>query len=616
MHGFDKGVIIALTAVGAVLAQRIAAVTKDYQVHGLRQRCEGLSVTFDNVANHLRQQFCNGHPIIAVCATGVVIRSLALVLKDKRHEPPVVCVSEDGKAVIPLLGNHHGANHLAKHIASVLDTQAALTTASECRFQLALDAPPPGYTLANQQHYKPFISALLANPLVALKGAAAPFLQTAPLRFDDRSPLSISVTEKTILGDDKHLIYHPQSLALGVGCERGTSAVELADLVQQSLDTQQLAAAAVALIVTLDRKLDEEAIEALAAQLQRPLRGYSAAQLEALTPRLQHPSKVVFNAVGCHGVAEAAALLAAGREARLVVAKQRSARATCAVAQAAPHLLPALIDVKRCGDVARGQLAIVGIGPGAAHYRTFDAITAINQAQHVVGYSLYLDLINDLLVAQKQHRHHLGEEWQRVAKAITLASSGQRVALVCSGDPGIYAMASLVFEQLEHHSEAVSQHIAVTVHPGISALQIASARVGGFIGHDFCAISLSDHLTSWGIIERRLRLALDADFVIGLYNPSSRIRRELFALALALIRCQRSAATVVVVARQLGRDAEEHAVIRLSEIDPERIDMLTMVLIGNHQTRTFNHASRARAYTPRGYAREPTPSIDHNWSEP
>ncbi len=606
MEDHTGGIIVALTAAGAALAQRIAAGLEGYQIHGLRHRCAALAFTFDDFGDHLRQQFSSGQPIVAVCATGVVIRSIAPVLTDKHHEPPVVCVSEDGQAVVPLLGGHRGANHLAKRIAAALGTCAALTTASESRFQLALDAPPHGYTLANPQHYKPFISALLANQKVSIKGAKALFLQTAQLPLADQAALSISVTESRICGDHRHLVYHPKTLALGVGCERGASAAELAALVQQTLAAQQLAAAAVALVVTLDGKLDEPAIEKLAAVLQRPLRGYSAVELEALTPRLQHPSEVVFNAVGCHGVAEAAALAAAGGEALLVVAKQRSARATCAIARA-----PLPIDAARCG-VARGRLAVVGVGPGLARYRTFDASAAIRNAQHVVGYSLYLELVADLLVAQQLHRYRLGEEQQRVAAAIALAGSGQRVALVCSGDPGIYAMASLVFEQLEQADDAASRRIEVSVHPGISALQLAAARAGGFIGHDFCAISLSDHLTPWAIIEQRLKHALSADFVIGLYNPSSNTRGSLFAHALTLIRNQRCASTIVVVARQLGRDAEEHTVMQLSELAPERIDMLTIVLIGSQYTRAFDHAFRTWAYTPRGYARVSSFPLDRN----
>jgi len=172
---------------------------------------------------------------------------------------------------------------------------------------------------------------------------------------------------------------------------------------------------------------------------------------------------------------------------------------------------------------------------------------------------------------------------------------GERVALGCSGEPGIYAMASLVMEILDGMREPAARRIAVRVVPGVSAFQAAAARAGAPIGHDFCAVSLSDLLTPREVIEDRLAAAARADFVIALYNPVSKARRETFERALRILREHRAAKTPVVVARNLGRAGEgEH-------LDPAAIDMLTVLIVGSSQTRTFAQGGRRRAYTPRGY---------------
>ena len=346
---------------------------------------------------------------------------------------------------------------------------------------------------------------------------------------------------------------------------------------------------------SIDLKSDEPAVHALAESLGVPARFLPAAALEAEAPRLRNPSELVFRAVGCHGVAEGAALAAAGPAGELVVEKTKSARGTCAIARA-----PAPLDASSIG-APRGELAVVGIGPGDTATLTPEARAAIEGAGHLVGYRRYLDLVADLVRDQAVHPYALGEERARAARAIDLAAGGARVTLVCSGDPGIYAMASLVMEVLDGSPDPTARRIAVRVVPGVSALQAAAARAGAPIGHDFCAVSLSDLLTPREIIEDRLAAAARADFVIGLYNPVSAARRETFERALRILREHRAAKTPVVVARNLGRAGERVDIVPLGDIDPERIDMLTVLIVGSSATRTFAHGGDRRTYTPRGY---------------
>ncbi len=557
-------------------------------------------VAVGEVGPHLRALFREGRPVVGICAAGILIRSLAPALADKRAEPPVLAVAEDGGCVVPLLGGHHGANELARRLAGRLGGRAAVTTAGDHRFGIALDEPPPGWTLANPGDAKEVTAALLAGGCARLAGSA-PWLAGSRLPVtgpgDPAAVATLETTARRATGGPGHLVYHPAVLALGVGCERGTEPGELAGLVQAVLDDHGLATASVAAVVSLDLKEDEPAVLALAGQLGVPLRVFAADTLEAETPRLANPSAAVFREVGCHGVAEAAALAAAGPEAELIVAKTRSRRATCAVARA-----PAPIDPEAVGR-ARGRLAVVGLGPGGPAWRTPEAAQALAEATDVVGYSGYLDLLEPAAPEQARHGFALGEETERVDRALGLAAAGRSVALVSSGDPGIYAMAALVAERLDRAGRADWQRIDLAVVPGLSALQLAAARAGAPLGHDFCAVSLSDLLTPWPVIERRLAAAGAGDFVLALYNPVSQRRTAQLERARAILLRHRPAATPVVLARSLGRPAERVEITDLGTLAPAMADMLTVILVGSRETRLVpRRHGRPLVYTPRGYA--------------
>jgi cobalt-precorrin 5A hydrolase/precorrin-3B C17-methyltransferase len=394
------------------------------------------------------------------------------------------------------------------------------------------------------------------------------------------------------------LMLHPPVLALGVGCERGAAAEELRDLVRRTLAEAGLAEGAVACVASLELKADEPALHALADEMKVPARFFTAAELEAESPRLATPSDAVFRATGCHGVAEGAALAAAGPDGRLIVAKARSARATCAIALASGP-----IDPDKVGR-ARGRLAIVGIGPGDAAWRTPEASRAIAEATDVIGYRLYLDLLGGALDGKIRHDGQMGAEEDRCRRALELAAEGRSVALVCSGDAGIYALATLVFELIDREDRAEWNRIGIAVAPGISALQAAAARAGALINHDFCTISLSDLLTPRAVIDRRVQAAAEGDFVIAFYNPVSQRRRDQLPAARATLLAHRPPTTPVVLARNLGRPGETIEVTTLAELDAEKVDMLTVVLVGNSESRVLQRGNRVWAYTPRGYAKK------------
>ncbi len=589
-------IIIALTNTGLELAGRLDM--PEAETHGLAGRAHGATELFSNTIEHLGDLFKAGHPIIGICAAGILIRALAPLLGDKRSEPPVIAMAQDGSAVVPLLGGHNGANQLAADIAEALNTNAAITTAGDVSLGVALDDPPSGWSLANPAAAKPVAAALIAREPVGMHvdcGDTA-WLTKIDAAFTESDSPSITVTHKVDAGSDERLVLHPPVLALGVGCERDCDPAELISLALETLAQAGLAAPSVACVVSIDVKADEGAVHALAEHLGVPARFFTAVELETETPRLANPSDIVFAEVGCHGVAEGAALAAVGSQGDLIVPKAKSKRATCALGLAKGNIAPASVGQKR------GRLTVVGIGPGSDGWRTPAVTRALAGADEVVGYGLYLDLIVDVIVGKPRHDSKLSEEEARVRLAIERAAEGLDVALVSSGDAGIYALATLAFELLDREDNPEWNRLDISVEPGVSAIQAAAARMGAPIGHDFCTVSLSDLLTPWDVIENRLQAAASGDFITALYNPVSKRRRHQLVAARDAMLAHRPAETPVILARNLGRDGETLDVIRLDELEPDRVDMLTLVLIGNSQTRHIHRGQREWVYTPRGYA--------------
>ncbi|MFQ5437679.1 MAG: precorrin-3B C(17)-methyltransferase [Paracoccaceae bacterium] len=594
-------VVICLSRAGEAVAHRIG-LGLGVPVHGRLGRVGRADVHFQDAAQHLRDLFAAGVPLIGICASGILIRALAPLLADKMREPPVLSVSDDGAAVVPLLGGHRGANMLARRVAKVLGTRAAVTTAGDVVLGASLDEPPEGWVLATPGSVKGAMAALLSGARVNVTGneaRGADWLAGLPAGAPGGAGEVVEIVATTAPPPDGALTFHPQRATLGVGCARNCPAGELEALVLGALEECELAPGALKAIFTLDLKADEVAVNALAAKLGLPVRLFSAAELEAETPRLENPSDVVFAEVGCHGVAEAAALAGGGPGAHLGSAKTKSANATCAIG-----LAPEPITQLR--GRARGRLAVVGIGPGAAGWRTPQASQLIAEAGELVGYGLYIDLLGPLAHGKTRTDFPLGAEEERCRHALERAGEGLNVALVCSGDAGIYAMGALVFELLDGDAALsdAARRVEVLCAPGISALQAAAARAGAPLGHDFCAISLSDLLTPREHILRRIRAAADGDFVVAFYNPVSRYRRTLLAEARDILLAARPAATPVLLATNLGRQGEEIRYRDLCDLSVDEVDMLTVVLVGSSQSRLVHGGDGARMYTPRGYARK------------
>ena len=391
--------------------------------------------------------------------------------------------------------------------------------------------------------------------------------------------------------------WHPPTLWLGIGCERGTSLSVLERLVERTLAEAHLAPDAVAGLASIDRKRDEPALLDLARKRDWPLRWFEAVALRQVA--VPHPSEVVEQSMGTPSVAEASSLLAASAASRstptaadLLVGKSlEHARpgevgaATLAVSLAEQQWAP-----------ERGEIHLVGSGPGRLDLLTADARRALARCTVWLGYGPYLELLEPLRRSDQLRREgHLTEERTRCRDALDLAIQGTAVALISSGDSGIYGMAGLALELWLALDEVDRPDF--TVHPGLSAVQLAAARAGAPLMHDFCTISLSDRLTPWEVIERRLQAAANGDFVVALYNPRSSGRHWQLDRARELLLEHRPGTTPVLLARQLGRTGEHTSLHTLTDLPSEAVDMLSLVLVGNTSTRL----QEGKMVTPRGY---------------
>lgn len=594
----QQPVFLALSEAGFALATKLADEMGG-EVHGYAPRCSTAEVTFDSTIEHITDLFLAKKPLIAICASGIVIRALAPFLSDKWHDSPVVCLSEDGRFAVPLLGGHHGAIELARMIAACTSGHAAITTASDTTTGIALDEPPSGYRLGNPEQAKQIMADIVSGAGVDISGAGALSNWLGTLKKGEDVILTLAEHAKEPAANE--LVYYEQSVMVGAGCARGAAGEELAELLTHTLALHQLHPAMIAAVGSLDLKADEPAMLQLAETLKVPFRVFTAEALTEFADDITAPSAVVEAEVGTPSVSEASALALAGTQRQLIAPKQKSANATIALAKAGTVTDP-------LSGRKPGKLSLIGIGPGKSDWRTPEATRLVAEADLLVGYRLYIDLLGASAARKPAMHFALGEEELRCRTALEEAAKGQDVALICSGDAGIYAMGALVFELLARSLDAggvseAAKRVEVITAPGISALQAAAARSGAILGHDFCTISLSDLLTPWQVIEQRLHGAGAGDFVIAFYNPVSMRRKTQLARAREILMSYRGGDVPVLLASNLGRVQEKLTYRTLETLDVNEVDMLTVVMVGSSNSQHVSLGRSDAIYTPRGYAK-------------
>ena len=557
--------IIILGQGSLATARRIQQVYPAAQIHGLAGRVDGADCTYQEFGATLRALYQQDTPIIALCAAGIVIRTLAPLLLEKGAEPAVLAVAEDGSAVVPLLGGLGGVNVMAREIAAGLQVAAAITTSGELRFGTCLLNPPSGYALGDLELGKRFVSDLLAGHSVRIEGAA-PWLDQAQLPEDPQAQRSIHVGSAEREASASELLIYPRSVAVAVSAE----IADLPRAVRSALQQANIAVQSLSCLLACETQMASPLLREAALELGVPLR-FVAMQSDIETlARVAVPAATV---VAGHGMA-------------IAVAEQP-------------------LDVSSIGR-PRGRLAVIGLGPGAAELMVPAVKAELARATDVLGYETYVRMAGPFRDDQVQHCTDNREEMQRARHAFRLAAEGRSVIVVSSGDPGVFAMAAAVLEALHESADPAWHSVDLEILPGVSASLATAAQAGAPLGHDFCVMSLSDNLKPWSIIEKRLDLAAEADLALAFYNPISRARPWQLGRALEIVAQHRTPQTPVVLGRDIGRPGQTLRTTTLGALTPEQVDMRTMVLIGSSTTCTFPRASGGDwVYTPRWYGEKP-----------
>ncbi len=591
-----------------------------------------------NLARTVRERWETTDCFVLLIAVGAAVRIVAPLIasseqpaagKQRSSSPGVVCVDDAGRFAIAVLGGHlhassagtkgsdlSGANDVARKVAALLDATPVVTTATDVLEVCPLDTLKglvasgdiAGVSRAMIDGARPVLENRLGWPLpgalVDLCDAqtsrpgqlAAP--DTGRTQDEDGSGISedqlrrplIIVTDADEPEEPGVVLLHPPSIVAGVGTSTGATLAELQQLLSSSLEAAGVSSSSLAEIATAVRRADDPAI----AGLQKSIRSFTTNDLAGV--KAPTPSSVVNRAVGTPSVAEAAALLAAGPGGRLVLEKRKSQHATVALARR---------------GLPPGSVSIVGIGPGASRHRTPAAEIAIRDATVIIGYAPYLDACSDLIGPHHEvERYAIGEELIRARRALEAAAGGHRVALVCSGDPGVYGMASLLVEASEnaarHSADGGSRAGAVNIHvvPGVTASLASAATLGAPLANDYLVISLSDHLTPWELIKSRILAAATADLAIAIYNPRSGVRKWQLGAAQELLLLHRSPETPVGIVTDVSRPGEQARLTTLASLDTSEVGMTSCVIVGSSRTRVV----RGLMVTPRGYLPPPAPA--------
>ncbi len=625
---FQPLAAIATTPVGAAKLQPLCQIIgATLWVPKTLGQVEGAQVYAGSLSAHLADLWPEQGGFVFSLAAGAVLRLIAPLLTHKSRDPAVVVLDEAGNFAISLCSGHQGgADRLTHLVARQLGATPVVTGAAAAAGLPGIDllGLPFGWQRGrgNWQSVSGIIARREPVQVVQLAGSTlwqAHLPPEHPFQFQPEPEAAAQPTQPVVwISLREHVIdsetavqWHPRVLWVGIGCERGSSRGLIESAIRQVFQTYGLAWAAIAGIASLDLKADEPGLVELCQAYNWPLRCFPATLLCSIV--VPNPSAVVAAEVGTPSVAEAAALRASldfsggvgnpfGAESldspviepasRLRVSKQ------IIRAEAEPGAVTvAVAEAEQEFTGRTGQLWLVGTGPGQLDQMTPAAQTAVSQADVIVGYHRYVDLLEPLLrPGQIVERFPITQERQRAERAIALAQWGLSVAVVSSGDCGIYGMAGLVMEVLQAQGWN-GKTPGVQIFPGITALQAAASRVGAPLMHDFCAISLSNLLTPWSVIERRLVAAAQADFVTALYNPRSQNRIEQLARAQEIFLQYRPPDTPVAIVRSAYRSDEQTALMTLDQLQVATVDMLTIVLIGNQSTRT--HANWM--ITPRGY---------------
>ncbi len=608
----DDIAIVAITKNGVALGRRLGRLLPGSHLHLPEKFASEQEINeypFQTVVKEvINDVFGRYRYLVLIMAVGIAVRLVAPRLGNKDEDPGVVALDDKGTFTVSLLSGHvGGANGLARKIASLTGARPVITTASEVGGTIAIDllGKEFGWQIEDDGNATR-VSAAVVNgePVGIYQEAGETNWWTGPLpdnisifgsieALNESDCQAVLIITDRILGNERQalpggtIVYRPKSLVVGIGCNRGTECSEIEKALTQVFQGHRLSIKSIRNMATIDLKRDEPGLSEFARKCGLPIAYFDKDKLGKVDFP-SSPSAIVRKHTGTPSVCEAATLLSSGSQS-LIVPKVRYGRAiTIAVVR-----LP--FDSSR--KQKRGRLFLIGLGPGDPEHMTFRAREAIDLSEVIVGYKTYIRLIKPFLSGKEVISSAMTQEVQRVKKSINLAKQGKTVAIVCSGDAGIYGMAGLVGEVLRGQP---GDEIDVEVIPGVPALVAAATLLGAPLMNDFATISLSDYLVPWADISKRLEMAAQGDFVVVLQNPKSKKRQRQLAEARQILLRYRSGTTPVGIASNAYRQKQQVIITDLEHMLEHDIGMNTTIIIGNSNTFTLNDWM----VTPRGYQRK------------
>ena len=605
-ENFDgRCALYAFTDKGLTRAREIAAgLGLPTVLHSTRpSNAEGIvHIPAQDFDSRLAANWAQFDAHIFIGATGIPFRKATPLLRGKSIDPAVLACPESGSHVIALTSGHFGGtNRLARRIARITGGQAVIGSPADVNGLPAFDeaAAQEHARILNPEAVRALNAALLDGTPIAFCGTRAVFerhfASTGQVAFFE-NPQDVTCghavlwdSENTLPEEVLYLDVSSRAFVLGVGCRRGVKPQELRLVAERYLSEFGLNAENIAGIATCTVKEDEPAILGLGEAWQVPVAFHSAEELDAVP--VSAPSEKVREKVGTASVCEAACLLSAGYgsipQPTLYAPKAAFGDVTLALARL-PHL--------SAPKATRGQIVVVGLGSGVPEQITPEVDAALRHCDTVAGYSNYVDFIRDRIIGKPIIQNGMMGEVARCRATLEAAAAGQEVCMVCSGDPGILAMAGLLFELRAREPEFAD--IPIRVLPGITAANIAAASLGAPLQNGFSLVSLSDLLVPSDEVRQNLRAVAQSALPVTLYNPAGRKRRRLLAEALDIFREARGGDILCAFVRHAGRPEETRWIGRLADLPADDVDMSTLVLIGSARTVT----DRGALFEARGYA--------------
>lgn len=518
---------------------------------------------------------------IFIGAAGIAVRSIAPYLSSKAIDPAVISCTDTGKYVMSLVSGHiGGANRLARKIARITGGEACISTATDSNNLTGIDeiAMLEQARIINPNAIKTINSALLHGKQICFignKNIFDKYFQNSTVQYsaENTKQLPCIYWDKTPQNtqSDTELFIETQAFALGIGCKKGTSPELLKQTAEQFLQTHHLTFAHLAKITSCEHKKEEQAILDLAKFLQLPAEFYKEEVLNQIA--VPNPSQKAEEETGTKSVAEASCLMGANypQVKRLFAEKTRCENCITLALARLPH---AELAPKR-----QGVMSVVGLGSGSLKHITPEVMNCIKECDVIAGYKPYVDFIRSLIGNKPVIQNGMTGEMERCQNAMQEASGGRHVCMVCSGDPGILAMAGLLLELRQNTAEF--QNIDIKIYAGITSANIAAASLGAPLQNGFCLVSLSDLLVPSEEVRQNLHAVAKSALPVSLYNPAGKKRRDLLHEAINIFRTERGENTLCAYVKNAGRDNETKWIGTLQDLPCDEIDMSTLLIIGS-----------------------------------